>query len=446
MPQRTFAYDDDNRVLTLNGVSLNNDDDGNLTNGPLSPGASNGTLVYDSRNRLIQSPGVTYRYDSQGRRLGRSDAGQETRFTIDPNGSLSRCLQEIVPDGTRIRYVYGKGLCYSVHDSGDIRVFHFDQVGNTIVRTDDNGNVVGRAEYSPYGTLALSEGDLDTPFLYNGQSGVYTDPSGLLCMRARYYSPYLMRFLNADPIRFEGGQNWYLFGNGNPISLSDPKGLQAMFSSPATTQSFFSPANREANDRAANMVLEIAPVTGSITAVGEVLRGENLNGEPVHRGMAAVGIGLGVVPFGKVGGKFINRILGRGGDDALVHMSPHADEILDGGQLGLSPNGSNIYVGPSSLAESGPVGLMTRAGLTPGFNYGAVPIPQAANRHFSQVTPTGLISGWQALMGHRYSQRGILDLSTGAFQQTGRNWNQIGTHVVDFGIVSGAAYIALSPK
>jgi len=65
------------------------------------------------------------------------------------------------------------------------------------------------------------------PFLYNGQFGVQTDPNGLLYMRARYYNPYICRFLNADPSGFGGGLNFYLFCNGNPISETDPFGLQS---------------------------------------------------------------------------------------------------------------------------------------------------------------------------------------------------------------------------
>ena len=60
---------------------------------------------------------------------------------------------------------------------------------------------------------------------YNGYYGVQTDPNGLLYMRARYYSPTLRRFLNADPIGFAGGMNWYAFANGNPIMYMDPSGL-----------------------------------------------------------------------------------------------------------------------------------------------------------------------------------------------------------------------------
>jgi hypothetical protein len=36
-----------------------------------------------------------------------------------------------------------------------------------------------------------------------------------------------MRFLNADPIGFSGGSNWFACADGNPISLSDPFGLCA---------------------------------------------------------------------------------------------------------------------------------------------------------------------------------------------------------------------------
>jgi RHS repeat-associated protein len=130
-------------------------------------------------------------------------------------------------DGSKIYYVYGLGLMYEVSQSNQTKTYHFDQVGSTLARTDDSGSVIGRASYSAYGLTTFSEGDMATPFKYNGQAGVQTDPNGLLNMRARYYSPYLMRYLNADPIGFSGGSNWFAYADGNPISLSDPFGLDA---------------------------------------------------------------------------------------------------------------------------------------------------------------------------------------------------------------------------
>jgi RHS repeat-associated protein len=48
--------------------------------------------------------------------------------------------------------------------------------------------------------------------------------SGLLNMRARYYHPWIGRFASPDPIGFSGGQNWYAYADGNPISYVDPDG------------------------------------------------------------------------------------------------------------------------------------------------------------------------------------------------------------------------------
>ena len=55
-----------------------------------------------------------------------------------------------------------------------------------------------------------------------------TDPNGLLYMRARYYNPFLCRFINPDPTGFSGGLNFYAYANGNPVSLIDPFGLSAI--------------------------------------------------------------------------------------------------------------------------------------------------------------------------------------------------------------------------
>ena len=49
-----------------------------------------------------------------------------------------------------------------------------------------------------YGKLASRTGTSTVLFGYNGRDGVITDPNGLIYMRARYYSPAMKRFINAD--------------------------------------------------------------------------------------------------------------------------------------------------------------------------------------------------------------------------------------------------------
>ncbi|MDP3851849.1 MAG: RHS repeat-associated core domain-containing protein [Luteolibacter sp.] len=224
-PTFTGTYDNDNRLLTANGSAVVHDADGNMTSGPISQSSGTVSLTYNSRNQLTSAGGITYTYDAEGRRLTSTSSGNTTNYVVDPGGALSRMLVKKAPDGTLIFYVYGLGLLYEVDESDQAKTYHFDQTGSTIVRTNDSGSVIGRAFYSAYGLIAKKEGDMNTSFLYNGEAGVSTEENGLLHMRARYYSPYLMRFLNADPMGFTGGLNWFAYANGDPISTSDPFGL-----------------------------------------------------------------------------------------------------------------------------------------------------------------------------------------------------------------------------
>ncbi len=222
-PTRSMTYDDDNRIATFNGQSVSYDLDGNLITGPLT----NNTLVsytYDARNRLVTAGGLDYTYDPAGNRVAVTNGTNITRLVVDPNAALSQVLMR-VKSGVTNYYVYGLGLLYEADDAGATKTYHYNYRGSTVAITDDSGNVTDRVEYSAYGTTTYRSGNTDTPFLFNGRYGVQTDPNGLLYMRARYYNPYICRFINPDPSGFSGGLNHYAYADGNPVSLIDPFGL-----------------------------------------------------------------------------------------------------------------------------------------------------------------------------------------------------------------------------
>ena len=233
-PTRTMTYNDDNQIATFKGptmgsaVAVGYDTDGNLTSGPLT----NDTFAsygYNARNQLTNGAGLTYAYDPAGNRVAMTNGASVTRFVANPNAKLSQVLMR-VRSGVTNYYIYGPGLLYEITETASTTntlTYHYDIRGSTIALTDNNGHVTDRVQYSAYGMITMRGGTNDTPFLYNGRYGVMTDPNGLLHMRARYYNPYICRFINPDPSGFTGGLNFYCYADGNPISLIDPFGLCA---------------------------------------------------------------------------------------------------------------------------------------------------------------------------------------------------------------------------
>ena len=228
VPTRTMTYDADNRLLTVNSVGVTNDLDGNLTYAPLASGSFT-NYTYDARNRLLNAGGVTNTYDAINNRIGQAVGTTNTAYVVNPNAKLPQVLMRI-KNGMTNYYIYGAGLLYQITATGtntSTLTYHYDYRGSTIALSADSGLVTDRIEYSAYGLTTYRAGTNDTPFLYNGRFGVQTDPNGLLYMQARYYNPYLCRFINPDPSGFKGGLNFYAYANGNPVSYLDPFGLCA---------------------------------------------------------------------------------------------------------------------------------------------------------------------------------------------------------------------------
>ncbi len=249
VPAVSATYDADNRMATLLGYGIPYDGDGNMTAIflPLGvyPAAS---LGWDTRNRLttVSQPVYTggvltgnnqtqHVYDAEGNRTQSTFNSQTTRYTVNPHGlsGMSEVLIEHRPDSTARWYVWGgpAGLLYeSQTDSSGadtaVRYYHSDQAGSTFALTDSSANVTGRIEYTAYGLVTHTSGVVDTPYRFNGMLGVMTDSqTGLIQMRARWYHPWLGRFVSEDPAQFSGGNNWHAFTSGDPLLSSDPSGL-----------------------------------------------------------------------------------------------------------------------------------------------------------------------------------------------------------------------------
>lgn len=221
----TMTYRNGNLLETYNGIPVSIDLRGNTNSGPLNGAAVD--FKYDIRGNMTGAGTVEYFYDAEDRLAGWTQNGEETRFTTNPVAGLSQILVKTAPGNQRTRYVYGIGLIYEDTPDG-LRVFHYDERGNTVAVSDASGEVSGTIAYGPYGEIYNRTGSADTIFLQNGLFGVVTGPQGLCYMRYRWYSPEIKRFLRHDAhfgnITQTGTLNRFTYAGGNPITRVDPEG------------------------------------------------------------------------------------------------------------------------------------------------------------------------------------------------------------------------------
>ncbi len=241
-PTRSFApvpasmgYNLDNQLVSYNGQTVGSDLDGNMQAAPLN-GTLLGAVGFDARNRLTSAGGISYLYDAENRRVRSTQNSQNTFYTWSRGQKLDRLLVKTNPDGSVTRYIHGLGLLYEETTpagggAATTLYYHYNWQGSTVALSDASGTVTARMSYSPYGDCTVEDGTVETPFRFNGQYGVMTEPNRLLCMQARFYSPIFRRFLSEDPAGFSGGINLYSYTGGDPINLIDPFGLGPVDSS-----------------------------------------------------------------------------------------------------------------------------------------------------------------------------------------------------------------------
>jgi RHS repeat-associated protein len=225
--QANMTYDLDDRLTSWNGQTVASDADGNSITAPLAQGIQ--PLSFDARNRLTSTPTQSFEYDPEGLRVLVSEAGITNWFVNNPNTRLSEMLMKTSSTGVTDYYIYGaSGLLYALEGTS-AKYYRYDTRDNTVATMDDTGATIAQYAYSPYGQVQSQPTGTSDLFMFAGRSGVQTDSSGLLYMRARYYSPYSMRFVSQDPILGQintvASLNRFNYANGSPIKYYDPLGL-----------------------------------------------------------------------------------------------------------------------------------------------------------------------------------------------------------------------------
>ena len=109
-----------------------------------------------------------------------------------------------------------------------IRYQFGNHLGSASLELDDQAAIISYEEYTPYGSTSYQAvrnvTEAAKRYRYTGEER--DDENGFNYQRARYYAPWLGRWVNADPKGLVDGTNVFAYARGNPLKYTDPSGTQ----------------------------------------------------------------------------------------------------------------------------------------------------------------------------------------------------------------------------
>ncbi len=190
-----------------------------------------------------------YQYDGQGQRIrkitenqaqaGGTPGKKEERIYISgyelykkysgANAGLERRTLSLMDEGHRFVAIDTRN---DIDDGTGKRLVKYqlhNHVGSSALELDANAEVISYEEYHPFGTTAYQANNNNIKaaakrYRFTGMER--DEETGLEYHSARYYLPWLGRWLSCDPIGIKGGTNVFVYAANNPLMLKDPNGTE----------------------------------------------------------------------------------------------------------------------------------------------------------------------------------------------------------------------------
>jgi RHS repeat-associated protein len=245
---RTYAYGTTSNRLQSNTINSTTetftyDQHGNM----LSLAHLQG-LTWDFKDELHQvnlgGGGIAYYvYDGTGQRtrkiIERQDGNKEERIYLggfewyrktNSAGVIQSTTEtlHVMDDTRRIAMIETNTVKNGLPAAEQlIRYQYSNHLGSSSLELDQNANIISYEEYHPYGTTAYQamNATINAAAKRYRYTGMERDEeSGMAYHSARYYLPWLGRWLSTDPIGITDGTNVYSYVSNNPIVFIDLTG------------------------------------------------------------------------------------------------------------------------------------------------------------------------------------------------------------------------------
>ncbi len=219
-----YNYNASNELTSTPSTTYTYDYNGNTLTKVV--GSNTTSYAWDFENRLssVTLPGsggtVSFKYDPFGRRIYKSSSGTSV-YAYDGDN----LVEETNSSGAAVaRYAQTQNIDEPLATlrSATTSYFHADGLGSVTSLSSTGGALAQTYGYDSFGKLISSSGSLMNPFQYTARE--FDSETSLYFYRARYYDPAVGRFASEDPVRFNGGLNFYAYVNNSSTNFSDPLG------------------------------------------------------------------------------------------------------------------------------------------------------------------------------------------------------------------------------
>ncbi len=244
-----FGFNAKNQIVTAPSKLgfFNYDKNGNMLNG------NNKTYVYNKANQVVrveynkhrayeeylydESENIIRTNNSKGE-LSYKLGDYEVTYKREHNKDNVYMYHRIYANGNQVA-LHIKHLINDRKQVDRTLYFHKDNLGSTLLTTDNMARVVNRDLYAPYGekinlkkATSIYKGILDNRLPgFTGHNTI--EGANVIVMKSRVYDPVIARFTSPDTIvpdvNSALGFNRYAYVYNNPLKYVDPDGHNPLF-------------------------------------------------------------------------------------------------------------------------------------------------------------------------------------------------------------------------